>query len=333
VRGDSTALLFDTIDISSHLGLLRAGENVLAIQALNISAADNDMLLMPQLVGVLQPQPFTMAQSSTLKSRVVIDGAWSAVAATDFSISVPAAAEHLRVSELHFHPAEPTESELAAGFTSADEFEFIELVNVSDQAIDLRAVQFEQLTVGEEVHGVSFDFSNAAIRELGPGRRVVIVENMAAFEQRYGQGVPVAGEWTGGLANSSETITLAAGGAILQQFAYHDTWHPTTDGSGPSLERTQPADADLSRWGQSSAWQPSAVNGGTPGYEGGSLPGDANRDGVFNSADLLLAMQAAEFEDDLLDNSTWEEGDWDGDGDFTTRDLIFAFAQNFYQGP
>jgi hypothetical protein len=45
-------------------------------------------------------------------------------------------------------------------------------------------------------------------------------------------------------------------------------------------------------------------------------------------------FQAAEYEDSVDGNSTWSEGDWDGDGDFGTRDLVFAFQfGKFEQGP
>src|SRR5690606_2720105 len=120
-RGDATALLFETIDVSTFLTQLQPGENVLAIQLLNIDAADNDLLVLPQLVAMVEPQPFAVTQTSTLKARVVIDGQWSAIAQTDFSVSVPAGPESLRISEVHFHPADPTEEEWAAGFDSADE--------------------------------------------------------------------------------------------------------------------------------------------------------------------------------------------------------------------
>lgn len=60
------------------------------------------------------------------------------------------------------------------------------------------------------------------------------------------------------------------------------------------------------------------------------LPGDANRDGVFTSSDLVLVFQAGEYEDDLEDNSNWEEGDWNGDRDFTTGDLVLAFQSGHY---
>ena len=61
------------------------------------------------------------------------------------------------------------------------------------------------------------------------------------------------------------------------------------------------------------------------------MPGDANRDGVFNSSDLVQVFQRGEYEDEIIDNSTWEDGDWNGDGDFTTADLVLAFQSGGYQ--
>ena len=59
--------------------------------------------------------------------------------------------------------------------------------------------------------------------------------------------------------------------------------------------------------------------------------GDANRDGRFDSADLVHVFQIGEYEDGAVGNSTWEEGDWDGDGDFTTTDLVLAFQLGLYE--
>ena len=53
--------------------------------------------------------------------------------------------------------------------------------------------------------------------------------------------------------------------------------------------------------------------------------GDANVDGVFNSADLVRVFQIGQYEDDIEKNSVWSSGDWNCDGDFTTSDLITAF--------
>ena len=63
-----------------------------------------------------------------------------------------------------------------------------------------------------------------------------------------------------------------------------------------------------------------------------SLPiiGDSNLDGRFDSGDLIAVFQAGEFEDDIADNSVWEDGDWNGDGEFDTSDLVAAFQAGSY---
>jgi hypothetical protein len=61
------------------------------------------------------------------------------------------------------------------------------------------------------------------------------------------------------------------------------------------------------------------------------LPGDANRDGVFDSTDMVQVFQCGEYEDEVADNSTWEEGDWNGDGDFNSSDLVMAFQTGLYE--
>ena len=59
--------------------------------------------------------------------------------------------------------------------------------------------------------------------------------------------------------------------------------------------------------------------------------GDANLDKVFDTLDLITVFQAGEYEDRVSGNSTWREGDWDGDGDFTSNDIITAFSDGGYE--
>jgi hypothetical protein len=40
---------------------------------------------------------------------------------------------------------------------------------------------------------------------------------------------------------------------------------------------------------------------------------------------------AGEYEDDVEDNSTCEEGDWNGDGDFDSADLVAAMQTGLYE--
>lgn len=238
----------------------------------------------------------------------------------------------LRVSELNYHPADPSPAELAAGFTNSDDFEFIELVNIGSQPIVLDGAKLEKRLINAVENGVDFDFSQGAIRSLQPGQRVLVVEELAAFQFRYGANLPVAGEWSGGqLGNGGETITVSALGNLVQQFSYDDSWYPTTDGLGPSLELVNASNPDPSAWSLAASWRASQQMGGSPGRDGSTrIAGDANEDGVFNSSDLIFVFQAGEYEDAVAKNSNWSEGDWDGDGDFTTADLVLAFQAGTY---
>lgn len=59
--------------------------------------------------------------------------------------------------------------------------------------------------------------------------------------------------------------------------------------------------------------------------------GDANLDGVFNSADLIAVFQAGQYEDTESKNSTWATGDWNCDGEFSSGDMVTAFQKGNYQ--
>lgn len=138
--------------------------------------------------------------------------------------------EHLRISEVMYHPLPPNGPELSAGFSDADDFEFIELVNIGEASISLAGARF--------VTGISFDLSTSAVTELPPGSRIVLVSNRAAFAARYGTNVPVAGEYTGSLSNGGERLVLLdAAGGVIHDFEYGDDgdWPERADGDGQSL--------------------------------------------------------------------------------------------------
>ncbi|MDG2124863.1 MAG: lamin tail domain-containing protein, partial [Verrucomicrobiales bacterium] len=106
----------------------------------------------------------------------------------------------LRVTEISYHPSDPTPTELAVvpGAT-ASEFEFLELANTSPGVtLDLAGAQF--------VEGVAFTFPGGTT--LAPGERIVVVRNTAAFAVRYGNGAVVAGAYEGLLSNGGEKLVL-----------------------------------------------------------------------------------------------------------------------------
>lgn len=60
-------------------------------------------------------------------------------------------------------------------------------------------------------------------------------------------------------------------------------------------------------------------------------PGDINLDRQFNTADLVGVFTAAEYRDDLPNNSLWSTGDWNCDGEFDTSDLVVAFQAAWFE--
>jgi hypothetical protein len=187
-----------------------------------------------------------------VRTRVLNGQEWSALNEATFVVGTPL----LVVSELQYHPADPTPAELALGFTDADQFEFIELYNPGLDTFDLNGVQF--------VNGVYFAFTNSAINALPAGQYVLVVKNHAAFEARYGTGLPVAGEYSGQFNNAGERVTVVGGnGATLIDFTYGTTlpWPTLPDGSGMSLEVINPQ----GNLNMPANWRPSAVIGGSPG--------------------------------------------------------------------
>jgi hypothetical protein len=57
-------------------------------------------------------------------------------------------------------------------------------------------------------------------------------------------------------------------------------------------------------------------------------------DGDFNSHDLIAVRARGQYEDHEYRNSSWAEGDGNGNEDFTSADLIVAMADGGYeQGP
>ncbi len=264
---DSAAVLFEEFNADAGLAALQPGANILAIHGLNLSVSSSDVLIQPELIvgerhvsmGPVQAIPYTkpvlLHDLTTVKARVLNGSEWSALNEATFTVGNPA----LTLSELHYHPADPSSEEIAAGILDADDFEFIELLNYGTGTCDLSGLRF--------VTGIVFDFAGSPIRTLAPGARVLIVKNRAAFAMRYGSSLPVAGEYSGRLSNSGERLELvAADGETVLDFTYGTDapWPEAADGDGPSLERREPV-GDPNAPG---SWQASSAPGGSPGAPG-----------------------------------------------------------------
>ena len=267
-----------------------------------------------------------LSESATVKTRAFDGEVWSALDEATFLVDGRnPMVNGLRISEVNYHPAPLRPIEIDAGIDDVGEFEYIEIINVSDQILDLTRTQLLRID-GE---GVEFDFSRGRVKQVAPGETLLVVENREAFELRYGHGHRIAGQWRGRLSNRRETLHLYTDGLRIHQFTYRDDWYPNSDGIGASLEVIDD-DAERDRWGNRRQWRAS-IPGGTPGQNGGIFPGDINGDRRFTPSDIVLALAAGEYEDGVAGNSTFREGDWDGDGDFTSQDFVFMFQLGTFE--
>ena len=188
--------------------------------------------------ATLYKGPIQLTQSARVVARVRSGTRWSPPTATSLAITIPP----LKISEVMYHAPEDPASSYAA-----DDFEYVELRNVGDQPILLAGVTLSE--------GIQFRFPDTA-NPILPNENVVVVANRKAFVTRYGDGIRIAGEYSGKLDNSGERLVLTGGwGEPVEDFTYSDAWEPGTDGMGYSLTRVFP----------SGSWKASSLFQGTPG--------------------------------------------------------------------
>jgi hypothetical protein len=276
--------------------------------------------------------PITLSGSARVKARTLIDGQWSALNEALFVAEPPS----LRIAEIMYHPAEAE-----AGAFDAEDYEFIELVNISDATpVELAGVA---LTAG-----VEFVFESAS---LAPGQRIVVARNRDAFVQRYGDTVNLAGQYGATpedfkLSNAGETIRLVDRyGTLIQEFTYRDAWVESTDGGGHSLTAID-VFAPPEQWSSPTNWRASVGVGGSPG-SGERF--DTNGDGRLDAIDidtLAAAIRAGDEQLDLTNDGQVDQRDWTvliddvfdtgfGDSDlnaqFDSADLVNVLQSGEYE--
>ena len=193
------------------------------------------------------------------------------------------AQKYLVITEIMYHP----EPDGAA--------EYIELLNISDSVtLDLNGVNFTR--------GITFDFTASDVTSLAPGERVLVVQNVAAFEAAHGPGLPVAGVFALGssLGNGGESLKLEdAGGGTIKEFTYNDKapWPITPDTLGFSLVLIAPATNPDP--GEPSNWRASAAVGGTPGgSDAVNFSGDPTADDDGDGLSALVEHALGSSDDD-----------------------------------
>ena len=211
------------------------------------------------------------------------------------------AQQFLRVSELNYHPAEPSAAEASqiSGLTESD-FEFVELVNTGATNLVLDGASFTE--------GIDFVFPTSTT--LAAGGRLVIAKNVTAFELRYGTGLNVIGDYSGLLDNGGERLKIvdALGESILD-FEWNDKWYPPSDGDGHTLVIHDPNIA-FNLYDESLSWGLSPDQGGSPSLPNGvvMVHFEGWRFDQFNSterSDAQIGMKASDPDSDGLTN--WAE--------------------------
>ena len=248
---DSLAVEFEPVDISQSISELQVGKNILAIQGMNTSRGGSDFLILPKLSFETRPSngisanakeysgAISLSSSGTVKSRILRNNIWSALNEATFIVGTPAKAGNLVISEIHYNPA-----------GNSEENEFVELMNISNEIIELTGVTFTE--------GIRYKFNHS--ETLKPQERLVITPD----------------KYEGQLDNGGERITLVdAQGEIIESFKYDDKepWYESSDGDGPSLVRINPK--SISNPNLNTSWRSSADDGGNPGtFDNTYIEGD-----------------------------------------------------------
>lgn len=236
------------------------------------------------ITGTPFTAPIVIQGLTTVRARFLSSsGEWSAMDSATFSLSQPAGPGDLVVSELHYNAPGPNATEAQQGFTSGNQFEFIEIMNIASEPRDLSAVSINT--------AVDFSFTSAppTARILQPGGRLVVVANGAAFNSRLAPGANpvIAGTYSMNFDNAGESIVISGASGEILRFAYSDDppWPSDADGNGHSLVLNQPfTNPDH---GEPTSWRPSARLNGQPGeadatpFTGNPL-GDDDGDGLPN---------------------------------------------------
>jgi len=189
----------------------------------------------------------TINSTTLLKARVKSSTTWSA--RHDILLLVDDDRTNLKITEINYHP-------LDGDNIDGDEYEFLELKNIGDTAVDLSDCSFAS--------GIGFVFPGASL--LYPGDFIVLTSNKNEFVKRYG--FEPFDEYRGQLNNGGETITLVASHSdTIFSLSYNDKspWPESTDGGGYSLvpKELDPT-GDLN---DAANWRASLSINGSPGKD------------------------------------------------------------------
>jgi hypothetical protein len=205
------------------------------------------------------------------------------------TLALGALAQGLVISEINYNPANQ-------GAILGDDLEFIELSNITDNPINLSGFNF--------FSGIVYTFPAGV--KIAPKSSLVLAKNKPVFDFYYG--ISAFAQYTGGLKNTGETITLNDN--LLNQVfsvSYLDSspWSSLADGLGYSLELVDPVSPN-----RPNSWAASQLLGGSPGsYKPSTKPVIfsviVNEVLANGDANTLDEIELWNYSDTVVDISNW----------------------------
>ena len=166
------SVIFFTVDGSDPR--LSGGEVAPSARQFRPGLAEDSSSL-PQIIG-----------NTVVKSRARDGKEWSALNAAFFQTGAPLEAGEVSITELNFD--------------AKNDAEFVELRNVSSEAVNLRGARFTE--------GIDYRFADNRDTILAPGQKVVLARDLFRFRQRRGLEVEVEGVYTRKKNQGDRRITL-----------------------------------------------------------------------------------------------------------------------------
>ena len=131
-------------DFAVPPSVLVSGANTVAVEVHQRAPDSSDVSFNFSLAASRTsiPAPYFVTGSGVKNLRVCAydsgTATWSALVDSTYLVNTdPASSANLAISEIMYHPADPSAAEVAAGFTNSDDFEFLEFVNIGPRAREL----------------------------------------------------------------------------------------------------------------------------------------------------------------------------------------------------